>query len=485
MSEKQKTYKNTGIIALTSFVNIFFTVIKNKILAIYVGPTGLGNFSLLSTAMNFTTSIAGLGLNNSGVQAIAEANTKSTTEVVRVYNSFSRFFFLLSLGCITIFYFISPYISLYLVEEDYLTWPLRIVSLGILLRLRTQVQNVLIIGLNKIKMLAKANLYNGAMVTALSIPLAVLFGNQSIPYLVIIIPLVSWMISASQVKKLFKELPRSRNRIKSKELRPILFLGVATLYGGLLENIFGLLLKAGILKTFDENYLGYYHIAIGITLMYVGFLTSSIANDYYPRLVSKVSQGHRHVTVFVNQQITISMHLIMPALLLMLTFSKEIIQLLYSSEFLLADMLITFSIAGTLLKVVSWPIAYVFLAHRATKKYMITEMVGNGSHLILVFIAFYLESFTFLGIAYVLHYIIYLITVSTMFGKFYKGYFSRKNIMLFVLNSFFIISIIFSKFFLPNLIGILSSLLIIAIAFYLSRKEYKYMLQSVLNKLNG
>lgn len=454
-------------------------------LAIYVGPSGLGNFSLLSSALNFTTTIASLGLSNSGVQAISEANTKSPTEVIRVYNALARFFLFISFGCILLFFLSATYISTYLVDDDYLTWPLRIVSIGILFRLRTQVQNVLIIGLNRVKLLAKANLYNGALVTVLSIPLAIFFGNRSIPYLVIIIPIVSWTISATQVRKLYKELPKNRMRIKNKELRPILFLGIATLYGGLLENIFGILLKGGILKTFDENYLGYYHIAIGITLIYVGFLTSSISNDYYPRLVSKVSQGHRHVTVFVNQQISISMHLIMPALLIMLTFSQEIIRLLYSSEFLLADQLITFSIAGTLLKVVSWPIAYVFLAHRSTKKYMITEMIGNGSHLILVFIAFYLESFFFLGIAYVVHYVIYLVAISIMFNRSYNGYFSKKNIILFIINSAFIACIIAAKFSLPRFSGFSVSVCLILTALYLSRKEYLFMIKAIFNKFNG
>lgn len=485
MSEKVKTYKNTAVIALSSFVNILFSIIKNKVLAIYIGPTGLGRFGMLNDTMSFTATLALLGLSNSGVQAISEANTKGSEEVIKVYNSLSRFFISLALIFILIFIVIAPYISNYLVNDDYLTWPLRIVIFSLLFRVRSQVQNTLIVGLQKVRMLAKANIYNGLIVTAFSIPMAIIWKEQSIPYLIIIIPFVSWLISVTQVRKVLKELPKHRNRLSTKELKPIIYLGVATLYGGFLENIVNLLMKGGIIRNFNESYLGYYHVAIGITMMYISFITSSISNDYYPRLVAKISEGREAVSEFVNQQIGISMHLIMPVLLAMLTFSEEIIVLLFSKEFLTANSLIVYSIAGTLLKVISWPIAYVFLAHRSTKQYLVTEFIGNGSHLVLVFVAFYLDSFIFLGIAYILHYVIYLVTIGFMFKRFYHGNLTMDNLGLFGLNVLCIVLIMFVKWFIDYWTALLICSLIVLFILYLSRKEYFLIFQSIFKKLHG
>ena len=64
---------------------------------------------------------------------------------------------------------------------------------------------------------------------------------------------------------------------------------------------------------------------------------------------------------YVNQQIGISMALIMPLLFIMLTFSKLFLLVLFSAKFLPAYALISYTVAGTFIQVVAWPIAYVFL----------------------------------------------------------------------------------------------------------------------------
>lgn len=485
MSEKKKTYRNTAIIAITSFVNIFFSIIKHKVLAVYLGAAGIGRFGILNDTLTFTSSIALLGLNNSGVQAISEANSKNNHEVIKVYNSLNRFFLIVCFGVVVIFFVLAPYISIYLVGEDYLNWPLRIVIFSLFFKVKSQIQNVLIIGLQKIKLLAKANIYNGGIVTALSIPVAIIFGLESIPVLVLIIPFVAWTISFTQVRKVLKNLPRHNELLENKQLRPIIFLGVATLYGGLIQIVVKIIMKGGILKTFDEATLGYYQVAMGITGTYIAFLTSSIANDYYPRLVAKISSGTKEVTKFVNEQIGISMYLIMPVLLILLTFADSVIVLLFSKEFLPSSSLISFSIGGTLLKVITWPIAYVFLANRSTKTYMLTEFIGNGSHLILVFVALSLNNFEYLGVAYVLHYLIYLFFISFVFIKYYEGFFRLKNVFLFILNACTILCIVLSKLFLSFELALTINLSIIAIAFYISRKEYGLILSSVTKKFNG
>ena len=93
MSEEKKlSYRNTAIIAITSIVNILFSVIKNKFLAIFIGPKGMGSFGILNDTINFASSMASLGLSNSGVQAITEAKNQSSNAIKETYNGLLRIF---------------------------------------------------------------------------------------------------------------------------------------------------------------------------------------------------------------------------------------------------------------------------------------------------------------------------------------------------------------------------------------------------------
>lgn len=172
----------------------------------------------------------------------------------------------------------------------------------------------------------------------------------------------------------------------------------------------------------------------------------------------------------------------MPLLFIMLTFSKLFLTLLFSPKFLPANSLINYTVAGTFILVVAWPIAYVFLAHRATKTYITSELIGNSSLLILNFAAIGLANFPYLGLAYVSHYIIYLAVITYLFYKRFGGFITAENIRTFLINASIITIIVIAKnFFVPAVTYIVGTLLI-AMFFYISRKEYSLMLNAVLRK---
>jgi PST family polysaccharide transporter len=482
MSDKAKSYRNTALIAISSVINILFSVIKNKFLAVWLGPAGLGKFSILNDFISFVSSMTSMGVSNSGVQAISQASTQSNSKVRTVYNSLIRFFTIISVIVTIAIIVFAKQISTLLVHNDSLIWFLRVAAIVVVIKIRSQVQSALITGMQRVGLLAKANIYNGIIVTIVSIALVWILRDESIPYLVITIALVSWAISYTQTRKVLAELPNTKNRISKADIKPILLLGVATLWASLLENVVNLVAKSSITKQFQEDHLGYYQVAIGITFQYIGFITSSITSDYYPRLVATVSKGSDEVAKFVNQQIGISISLIMPLLLTMLTFSKLFITLLFSKKFLPSNDLISYSVAGTLLLVVCWPIAYVFLAHRATKTYLLSEFVGNSSHLILILIAIGLNNFPFLGLAYVLHYIIYLLLIVYLFYINFDGYITKDNIKLFIINLLLVGLIIIGKKLLPETISYIIGSVLILVYLYLSRKEYIYMFNSIVKK---
>jgi enterobacterial common antigen flippase len=482
MSDKEKSYRNTALLGVSSVVNILLSVIRNKVFSIYLGPAGIGQFGILNDFINSIYTVGILGVGNSGVQAVSKASTESGDAVKKVFNSLLFAFSIVSVLLVTaIFIFAGP-ISQSLAGNDTYIIYLRIAAFALLFKFRTSIQSILITGMKRVGMLARANILQGVISTVLGIILVIALRNQAVPYLILSLALGGWIVSYYQSNRVLKELPGHRQLLQFREMSPIFILGFSSLWASLLESVVNLVNKSWINQFFGQDHLGYYQVAIGFTGAYIGFITTSIITNYYPNLVTKVQEGTKAINEYVNQQISISMALIMPLLFIMLTFSRLFLTILFSEKFLAANPLISYTVAGTLIQVVAWPIAYVFLAHRATKTYFISESVGNGSMLLLSFFAVRSGLFPMIGLAYVLHYVIYLALIIFLFYRKFGGMISAENIWLFLINAVIIAGIVISKGFFSDNITYVIGCIFIALYFYRSRKEYLFMLNTILKR---
>src|ERR1700693_3051565 len=65
--------KSSALVGGSSAVNIVLGIIRTKAMAILLGPAGFGLFGLYGSIANLPQSVAGMGINSSGVRQIAEA----------------------------------------------------------------------------------------------------------------------------------------------------------------------------------------------------------------------------------------------------------------------------------------------------------------------------------------------------------------------------------------------------------------------------
>src|SRR5262245_43641877 len=72
--------KSSALIGGSSALNIAMGIVRTKAMAVLLGPAGLGLAGLYGSIANVATSIAGMGINSSGVRQIAEAVASDDTE---------------------------------------------------------------------------------------------------------------------------------------------------------------------------------------------------------------------------------------------------------------------------------------------------------------------------------------------------------------------------------------------------------------------
>src|SRR5688572_23541951 len=73
----KKTYgqilKSSALIGGSSVINIGLSIVRTKVMAVLLGPAGVGLFGVYWSILDLVRSIAGMGINTSGVRQIAEA----------------------------------------------------------------------------------------------------------------------------------------------------------------------------------------------------------------------------------------------------------------------------------------------------------------------------------------------------------------------------------------------------------------------------
>jgi PST family polysaccharide transporter len=72
-SSYKQIFKSSVLIGGSQVFNIIIGIIKNKVLAVMLGPEGVGLMGVYSAITNVITPIAGIGIGSSGVRQIAEA----------------------------------------------------------------------------------------------------------------------------------------------------------------------------------------------------------------------------------------------------------------------------------------------------------------------------------------------------------------------------------------------------------------------------
>jgi len=92
MTEAKASYhrilKSTSIIGGASFVNIVISILRTKVLAVLLGPVGVGLASLYNGLMATASTFATMGMGAVGTRQIAEAYSKDDARTILVATGF-------------------------------------------------------------------------------------------------------------------------------------------------------------------------------------------------------------------------------------------------------------------------------------------------------------------------------------------------------------------------------------------------------------
>lgn len=420
--------KSSALIGGSSVLNIAIGIVRTKAMAMLLGPAGFGLTGLYSSISDLTQSLAGMGLNSSGVRQIAEAAGSGDTERIAETAAVLRRTSLAlgAIGALALVAFSRP-ISRLTFGSDKHAGAICLLAVAVFFRLISAAQGALIQGMRRISDMAKMGVLGALFGTVLSIPLVYFLGeNGIVPSLVGVAAMTivtSWWYSR---KIAIPRVSTVSAQPLRRETQALLKLGFAFMASGFLTMGAAYAVRIILARQVGVEATGYYQSAWTLGGLYVGFILQAMGADFYPRLTAH-SKDNPASNRIVNEQTQVGLLLAGPGVLATLTFAPLVIALFYSARFHAAVDILRWICLGTLMQVISWPMGFIVLAKGRQNIFLLSDLAWTVVYVGLAWMCVRTFGLNGAGIAFFASYIFHAVLTYSIVRRLSGFRWSREN----------------------------------------------------------
>ena len=390
--------RSSSIIGGAQAINYVIGLVRTKVVAVLLGPSGVGLVGLYVSAVGLVQTFAQFGINQSGVREVAAAagshDERSIAQTIITLRRVCWFTGIFGWG-LTVG--LAWPLSQWVFGSGGHVWALAALGIVVLLELLSSGQKALLQGARRVGDLARLQIAFALLSTIAAVALYWWLGEEGIVPVIILTSVVqlcaSWWfarkIAVVQVTQSWQQ-----TWINSKAL---FRLGSAFMYGALLTALAGLAIRSLINRDLGIEAAGIYQAAWALSGLFGAFVLQAMGTDFYPRLTA-VSSDDCRVKELVNEQIEMGILLALPGLLFAVPLAPWLIVILYSREFLEGALLMPWFFLGVLGQLIGWPLAIIPMA-RAAARYIYAIRTSNAVLQLGLAIVF-IESHGLVGAAY-------------------------------------------------------------------------------------
>ena len=395
--------KAMGIFGGTQVLVILLGIVRNKFLAMWLGPAGVGLNAIFISTQELIVSAAGLSLRTGGVRELSAAPPDRSARVAGVLLRMAAALAVAG-GAATIA--LSPLLSLWTMGSAHQWWCFALLAFGVAATIRLDADIAALQAAGRLKALAHVTVVSAAASTLVAIPLYYLLGLQAV------LPVYLTM-SATYAAWAWRERRRCCPRPSAvplreavREARPMLRLGMYLTLAAVLERLAGYLFVVYMSNDASAADLGIYQSGYTLVNTYVMVIFTAISTEYYPRLAS-VAGSRLRTQTFAGAEFKVAAWVMMPVVAAFVALSQVAVRLLYSGRFDAVVPYVDFGVCGVILRAFSYCMAFVILARGDGRMFVLTEATGAVLGLVLRIAGYRLWGFAGMGIAYIVEYALY------------------------------------------------------------------------------
>ena len=181
-----------------------------------------------------------------------------------------------------------------------------------------------------------------------------------------------------------------------------------------------------VLHQLGQEGVGFYRAATTISVTYLGFLLSAMSQDYFPR-VSAVNADPVALNNLANQQLRLVLLLATPMVLGVLALAPFLIPIVYTPAFRPTVQILEWQLVGDILKLSSWTLSFILLAHSGSGRYFISELSAGLVTLATSWLGMRWFGLIGLGLTAPVTYAVYYLVVSALVRRTVRLTWSLEN----------------------------------------------------------
>ncbi len=396
--------KAVGIFGGVQSVGIICSIMRTKLVAIWIGAAGVGLFGIYNSVVDMISALAQMGLRNSAVRDVAaapdDAARNRVTVVVR------RWGWALGLIGAVVTMALSPLLSEWSFGDRAHVWSFVVLSIAILAGTVTCCEQAILQGHERLRRIARSSMWGLAAAFVVSVPLFYFLREAGVLWSVVAYSLCIF-IAVMVYRQPARPLPRPMTLGETaREGRRFMVLGLYMTVSFFAAMLAQYVFIAYLNHRADTATVGYFQAGWTITTRYVGLVFTAISMEYFPRL-SKVNAYPRRCGLFVSHEMTMALWVLLPMITALVTCSRLVVWLLYTADFYVMLPYVTWAMVGTVPRAVSWCIAFVILARGDGRIYLLTELSSSALSVLINILFYNWWGFLGLGVGYIVWYLLY------------------------------------------------------------------------------
>lgn len=409
-------FKITSLNSFSVVLKIGIGLITSKILAVFVGPSGM---ALVGNLRNFITSlesISTLGFQN-GIVKYAAENEKKKTELQKIITTVFISLLVIAVFLGVILFFSASYwnarifgnSTAYLLIFKVLAFALPCYAVSIFFV-------ALINGLGKFQKVIWINIIGNVISLLTSVFLILQFKTIGALLAIVIAPALLFFITFYLVQKEIDFFQIIKlDLFDFKVLKNLSSYSLMALVSSVLGPFVFLTIRNHIIQDLGIEQAGYWETMTRISSYYLLFISTILTVYFLPKLAKATTKEETKSIFWQFYKYILPIFVLA---LMVLYFSRFfIVELLFTKEFLPVTDLFFWQFLGDIFKVCALILGYQFFAKKLTLAFIITELYS----LLVLYAAslYYIQIFQIEGVvlAYAFQNLTYLIVLALYFRK--------------------------------------------------------------------
>ena len=303
-SAYQHVLKYTSIFGGIQGLNILVSIVRTKLVAVILGPDGMGLMSLFSSTIKFVSDSTNLGIGTSAVRDMSEAFEKNDTKVDETVITVRTWSFLTALAGTLLCIVLSP-----LLNRFTFSWGDHILHFILLspvvgMTAITSGELSILKGARRLKSLAKVSIYGVFLSVLISIPILYLMGQRGIIPSLLLLTFVQMLLVIGYSIRLYPYRLSFKKSSINKGMSMVR-LGVAFVIAGVMGSGADFIIRSYLNYTDSLDAVGLYNAGYMMTMVYAGMVFSANLPVQYLSLAKGDSLSYMFLEVIYDVPIVL------------------------------------------------------------------------------------------------------------------------------------------------------------------------------------